>query len=255
MWTASILVFTASVLQFCKAEGQNLTIPAYIKQCKSDDPKLVSCLNETLVHLKPYLAKGIPDIELPSVEPFLMDELSLSLSTGPKGYKITLKDLQIYGATNFTVRKMKLGSKNSRFETKLRIPKLHIDARYTSSGVLFILPALGGGTFNADFYDVHADVSGIAEKTVSNATGQDETYLAVRDLGVELNVKNVHMSVKKVFNNNRILTEGTNLFLRENGHEVLKHMQPQLKRKISALFSDVANRLLTHVPIRVFLIQ
>lgn len=36
-----------------------------------------------------------------------MDELSLSLSTGPKGYKITLKDLEIYGATNFTLRKIK----------------------------------------------------------------------------------------------------------------------------------------------------
>jgi len=45
----------------------------------------------------------------------------------------------------------RLGTSTSPFEAKLRIPQLHIDARYTSSGVLFILPALGGGTFNADF--------------------------------------------------------------------------------------------------------
>jgi hypothetical protein len=57
--------------------------------------------------LRPCIAAGIPEIELPPVEPFLMDELSLSLSTGPKGYKITLKDLEIYGATNFTLRKIK----------------------------------------------------------------------------------------------------------------------------------------------------
>ncbi|XP_065337821.1 protein takeout [Cloeon dipterum] len=254
MWFASFSLF--AVVQLCLADTKDyLEIPEYVKQCNASNPKLIECLKESLVHLKPYLAKGIPEIELPSVEPFLMDELSLSLSTGPKGYKITLKDLKIYGATEFNVRKIRLGEGEKPFEARLRIPKLHIDARYTSSGVLFILPALGGGTFNADFHDVYADVSGIAEKRISNQTGQDETYLTIRDLNVELNVKNVQMAVKKVFNNNRILTEGTNLFLRENGHEVLKHMQPQLKRKISALFLDVANRLLTHVPIRVFLVE
>jgi len=55
--------------------------------------------------------------------------------------------------------------------------------------------------------DVYADVTGIAEKRIGNETGQEEVYLAVRDLGVELNVKNVQMSVKKVFNNNRILSK------------------------------------------------
>lgn len=44
---------------------------------------------------------------MPAVEPFRMDSLSLSLNTGPKGYKITLRDLDIYGASNFTVTKLK----------------------------------------------------------------------------------------------------------------------------------------------------
>lgn len=50
---------------------------------------------------------GIPEIEMPSVEPFRMDELSLSLTTGPNGYKVTLRDLDIYGASNFTVSDLK----------------------------------------------------------------------------------------------------------------------------------------------------
>jgi hypothetical protein len=52
-------------------------------------------------------------------------------------------------------------------------------------------------------------VSGRAEKEnrTDASTGKEETYLVVRDVAVELNVKNVHMAVKKVFNNNRILSE------------------------------------------------
>jgi hypothetical protein len=44
---------------------------------------------------------------MPSVEPFRMDELSLSLTTGPNGYKVTLRDLDIYGASNFTITDLK----------------------------------------------------------------------------------------------------------------------------------------------------
>jgi hypothetical protein len=50
---------------------------------------------------------GIAEIEMPSVEPFRMDELSLSLTTGPNGYKVTLRDLDIYGASNFSVSDLK----------------------------------------------------------------------------------------------------------------------------------------------------
>lgn len=47
--------------------------------------------------------------------------------------------------------------------------------------------------------------------------------------------------------------EATNLFLRENGNEIVKAMQPQLQKKLSVEFSNIANALLTHVPIEDFL--
>lgn len=83
------------------------------------------------------------------------------------------------------------------------------------------------------------------------------------------------MGITNVFGNNRILckisyiflikkfpkkiiffsAEATNLFLRENGHEVLKAMQPQLQKKLSVEFSGIANQLLKHVPIEKFLVD
>lgn len=79
----------------------------YIKQCYQEDQEVIKCFISALEHLRPYLAEGINEIELPSVEPFKMDELSLSLTGGPNGYKISLHDMNIYGASNFTVQKMK----------------------------------------------------------------------------------------------------------------------------------------------------
>jgi hypothetical protein len=44
-----------------------------------------------------------------------------------------------------------LGENDKPFEAIVSIPKLVIKAKYTSSGVLIIIPASGGGEFNAVF--------------------------------------------------------------------------------------------------------
>ncbi|XP_011138549.1 protein takeout [Harpegnathos saltator] len=220
--------------------------PEYVKQCSRSDPKLITCLIDALHHLRPYLSAGIPEIELPAVEPFRMDELTLSLTGGVNGYKVQLRDLLIRGASNYTVEDIKLGSS---FQAIVRMPALILDAHYSSSGVLIILPASGNGTFHARFGDARALVKG----NVSTRPRDGKTYLNVDNLDVDLRVKDVQMRVRKIFNNNRILTEATNLFLRENGQEVLKIMEPQLKRKLSALFAGIVNQLLRHVPVETFL--
>lgn len=51
-----------------------------------------------------------------------------------------------------------------------------------------------------------------------------------------------------------VSAEATNLFLRENGHEVLKAMMPQLRQKLSDVFQGIANQLLTHVSTDVLLV-
>nr|CAD7448425.1 unnamed protein product [Timema bartmani] len=179
-----------------------LTAP-YVKQCRASDPLMNDCFIRALHHLQPFLAKGIPEIELPSVEPFRMDELSLSLTTGPNGYKITLRDIDIYNLSNFTVSKLKIGGGGQPFETRILMPELKINARYTSSGVLIIIPASGNGTFHATLGGVAAILRG----TVSSKRKDDLDYLTVESLNLDLNIKTVRMIVKKVFNNNRILSK------------------------------------------------
>lgn len=44
---------------------------------------------------------------MPTVEPFIMDTLSLQLTGGPQGYRISLKNMEIFGASNYTVHSIK----------------------------------------------------------------------------------------------------------------------------------------------------
>ena len=82
---------------------------------------LIQCFISSLHHLKPYLAKGIPEIDLPTVEPFRMDSIKLSLGSGPRGYRVELTDIDIYGASNFTVDQMKYATFHSRISKDARV--------------------------------------------------------------------------------------------------------------------------------------
>lgn len=44
---------------------------------------------------------------MPSVEPFVMDQLALQLTGGPQGYRVVLKNMEIFGASNFTVKNIR----------------------------------------------------------------------------------------------------------------------------------------------------
>lgn len=137
-------------------------------------------------------------LQLPSVEPFKMDTLALQLTEGPQGYKITLKNMEAFGASNFEVKSLKLGENGGEpFKARIFMPKLKIEANYTSAGVLLIIPASGGGDFHAVFNGVTADLTG---KT--SARGK---YLHVDSLSIVLDVDKVTMSISRAFNNNRIL--------------------------------------------------
>lgn len=229
-------------LSLCSAADER----PYIKTCSRSDPQLSECVINTLHHLKPYLANGIPDIEMESMEPFIVDHLQLQLTGGSEGYRVHLKHVEIYGASNFSVQRLKLAEDDQPFELSVYIPKLTIKAKYSSSGVLIIIPASGGGDFAAIFDGVTAVIRGKVQQE------DGSKYAHVESLTLQLAIKKVRMNVSKVFNNNRILTDATNLFLKQNGGEVIKAMQPQLEKKIASEFVRIANSLVDKVPIEDF---
>lgn len=100
----------------------------------------------------------------------------------------------------------RLSEGSKPFEAKITIPRLTIQARYTSSGVLLIIPASGAGDFDAVLDGVIAEVKG----QTSSTEKADGFYLHVDSLVMELNVKKVRMHIARVFKNNRILSKFPN---------------------------------------------
>lgn len=105
-----------------------------------------------------------------------------------------------------------------------------LDAKYTSTGILIVIPANGNGTFHAELgkllelkfiriifvsalkrytctFNYAGDIFAIGKGIMSSTYRNGQEYFKLDRLDIDLDIKDVKMHVRKIFNNNRILGE------------------------------------------------
>lgn len=79
----------------------------YILPCRQSDPQLDTCIKGSFNHLRPYLAKGLPDIGVPPVEPLLIDRLVMENDAGPVRVTAAFSNITVIGPSNYTITKVR----------------------------------------------------------------------------------------------------------------------------------------------------
>ena len=242
LWVVMMFVAAVLVLSLLRVGHSLNALPPYVHQCSLSDPQVQKCFADAIMHIRPWLARGIPEIAVPSTEPFRLDELSLALTVGPKGYRINLRDLDVNGITDYVVWNFSVDAQSGRYALDVTIPELRIVADYSSSGTLIIIPASGSGEFHGILGGVRAVLHGLAERR----SGPETDHFHVTRLNADLKVKDVNMKIER--SPNPIVARVTNLVLRTSGRQVLDAMMPELRVKLGAVFQTTANEILDKIP-------
>lgn len=80
---------------------------SFIQKCSRSDPQLNACLRDSFNGLKPYLISGIPEINLPPMEPLKIDLLGIENNAGNIRIKGLFTNVVNSGASNFTVKEVR----------------------------------------------------------------------------------------------------------------------------------------------------
>lgn len=64
-------------------------------------------MKESIETLRPYLARGIPELDIPAIEPINLGDLIVAESVPGQGISITAKDIKAYGPSNYRLKKLK----------------------------------------------------------------------------------------------------------------------------------------------------
>lgn len=77
----------------------------YIKICSRKDPDINNCIIDSIYRLRPYLAKGIPELDVPAIEPFVLPRLQFNIGNGQK--PVNLTNIKAWGTSAFKITDLK----------------------------------------------------------------------------------------------------------------------------------------------------
>jgi hypothetical protein len=223
--------------------------PDYILPCNKKDPQINSCIKKTFNHLRGYLAKGLPELDVPPMEPLRINQLAMENNAGNIRIKALFSDILAYGASNWTVKEVRTDVKKLRIDMSLSIPRVETKGRYEVIGQVLLLPVRSAGEFWTEF----TDISAIAKIYGKQVIRDEEAYMAVDKMVIDFVMKGARFKVKDQIA--QTLNEAINQFLNQNANEIIQEMRPAASQSIAKVFRGLLQKAFSKLPMRLWLLD
>ncbi|XP_076644836.1 circadian clock-controlled protein daywake [Halictus rubicundus] len=128
-------------------------LPPGVQACPrtNDLAQYDRCVLKQLNAITPYLAKGIPSLKLPALDPLFLPSLTVDRNLEALKIKANMSQIRVYGATNFLIDELKANPNDLSVAIKVQLPHVHVNGDYDVQGRLLLLPLNGAGNFKGNF--------------------------------------------------------------------------------------------------------
>ncbi|XP_055374502.1 circadian clock-controlled protein daywake-like [Condylostylus longicornis] len=235
-----IIVVTLLFLLGC-CHGNELA--EYIKPCNKSDPYINVCIRNSFNHLKNYLPNGISELNVPPLEPLIIDELVMENNAGAIRVKAKFSSIIAKGASNYVVKEVRSDITKLRFDLSLGLPLVEVFGKYDVNGNVLLLPVRSNGNFWAEFGNVTTVARVYGVEKIKNGI----KVLHIGKLAIDFSLKHVKLRVEDTINSGNILGEAINQFLNVNAQELVKEMKPAASRSIAKLFQKILNNAFSKI--------
>ncbi|CAL1681941.1 unnamed protein product [Lasius platythorax] len=223
--------------------------PEYILPCSRKDPKIDSCFLGTLNHIQPYLVKGIPELELPSIEPLVIPELKIENGQGPVRIRAFFTNITAIGPGNYSINKVRVNISSYRIDLHLSLPKIEVNGDYDINGNVLLFPIQSHGNFWALFGDVEA---------IARIQGVEEVrdgirYMRIARLLIDFSLGRVRFRIMDHLNGNNVIGQAMNQFLNQNAKEIIEEMRPAASASIAKHFKEFLNTAFSKLPMKIWM--
>lgn len=75
--------------------------------CKRTDADVAKCVRTAIEKLRPKLKTGIPELNVPAIEPLNIPEIVISRGNTPSGVRASLNDVNVFGIGDFQINSLK----------------------------------------------------------------------------------------------------------------------------------------------------
>ncbi|XP_004932672.1 circadian clock-controlled protein daywake [Bombyx mori] len=202
----SVYGITLSILLLFFRSGSTKLAPDYIHPCNDTSSE---CLVKATQDAVPHFVRGIPELDIPTLDPFVIEELSIPLS----GVKVTFLQGKVSGFKNCIVDNVISELDKRHFVLQFHT-NLTIKGQYTAVGRLLLFPINGEGDATIKLTNLRMKVD-INTKYIKGKNGLHHfglrNYKYTFDYG-----DRVSFDLQNIFKESKQLSDTVLNFLNEN---------------------------------------
>ncbi|KAL2729613.1 Circadian clock-controlled protein [Vespula squamosa] len=206
----------------------------------SDLPTYDKCVLKQLETITPYLAKGIPSLKLPPLDPLLLPSLTVDRNLEALKIKANMSQIRVYGATNFLVEELNANPHDLTVSIKVQLPHVHVKGDYDVHGRLLLLPLNGAGSFKGNFTNTEAKVNAQG-KEITDKDGIQRLEIDKLDTKIRVGSGNIKLKAPP---SHTVAADAAATFFNSNPRLVLDIASPIIEDTAATISRALAARAL-----------
>ncbi|XP_020288990.1 protein takeout-like [Pseudomyrmex gracilis] len=228
-----IAILVATIGAVTKARD----LPEFLHVCQLGDPHYDVCVGESVEYLKPYLKIGVPEYNIPSLEPLKLKKLVVSPANG---LRIHATDVNVYGASNFHISKVKVNLDTMRFAVNVELPNISVEGKYDVDGKVLLLPIRGSGPMSGNFSNCIGACK-ISGERYFDKNGVEK--LRIKEFRLKVSVGKGSLKLDNLFDGERVLGDVINSAINNNFDLFTRELMPLVEMALSDAFQNIADNI------------
>ncbi|XP_028157583.1 circadian clock-controlled protein-like [Ostrinia furnacalis] len=237
------LLLLVTVIHYTIAEHYK-TKPDFVRTCLKSDPEFDECSRNAVQHLFSALGPGLPEIDMPPLDPLKIPKIRILQGEGPVNVNAALDDVTVTGFGKTEVLLSQVDGKTYDFYTKVRVPKIRIEGTYDLKGKILLIPLVGRGKCWFEPTNMTIDIV----SDVKLYEKEDFLFFNVTGAHVKYNIGGLKLRMNNLFDGIDSLEDSTNAYLNANWRPVSESLRPILSKTIEDILLNFLQRLFHNLP-------
>lgn len=237
LWKVIIIAICVSV----HVHSREVDLPEAVKTCKKDSDDYASCLRLAIQESWPIFVNGIPELNVPQLDPFVVDVSNNNFAVGEVTGRISVRNSKSYGLAKARFLSLRPYHEDDHFRLDIdyEIPKVLIEGDYKAEGTIGAFRIGGKGQFNISMTDVRCML--VLEGPVIS------DRWVVERLSLTPEVGDMKIWASDLFNGNQQLTRSALSFANEYWEILYRGMLPFAAKTWNASLKDLVNGIFANL--------